>query len=48
MSTLNIKEALEAKEKEYNMSEDIFGMTALTNPAYTSASRNIINKCDLV
>ena len=43
MSTLNIKEALEAKEKEYNLTEDIFSMTALTNPGYTSSSRNIMN-----
>ena len=42
MSTLNIKEALDAKEKEYHKSEDIFGMTALTNPSYTSSSRCII------
>lgn len=42
MSTLNIKEALEAKEKEYDLTEDIFGMTALTNPAYTSSSRNVM------
>lgn len=44
MSTLNLKEALEQKEKEYNLTDDIFGMTLLTNPGYISSSRSVIDK----
>lgn len=42
MSTLNLKEALEQKEKEFSFTDDIFGMTLLTNPGYISSSRNIM------
>jgi len=42
LSTLNIKEALQEKEKEFNFTDDIFGMTLLTNPGYISSSRNIM------
>ena len=42
MANLNLKEALEAKEKEFNFTDDIFGMTLLTNPGYISSSRNIM------
>jgi len=42
MSTLNLKEALEQKEKEFHFTDDIFGMTLLTNPGYISSSRNVI------
>ena len=42
MSTLNLKDALSEKEKEFNMSDDIFGMTLLTNPGYISSPRAIM------
>lgn len=42
MSTLNLKEALQEKEKEFHGKDDIFGMTLLTNPGYISSSRNIM------
>lgn len=42
MSTLNLKEALEQKEKEFNFTDDIFGMTLLTNSGYISSSRSIM------
>ena len=42
MSTLNLKEALEQKEKEFNLTDDIFGMTLLTNPGYISSSRSLM------
>ena len=42
MSTLNLKEALEQKEKEYSFCDDLFGMTLLTNPGYISSSRSLM------
>lgn len=42
MSTLNLKEALEQKEKEFANKDDIFGMTLLTNPGYISSGRSIM------
>lgn len=42
MSTLNLKEALDQKEKEYHFTDDIFGMTLLTNPGYISSSRSVM------
>ena len=42
MSTLNLKESLEQKEKEFNLTDDIFGMTLLTNPGYISSSRSLM------
>lgn len=42
MSSLNLKDALEEKSKEFNHTDDIFGMTLLTNPGYISSSRNIM------
>lgn len=42
MSTLNLKEALEQKEREFNFTDDIFGMTLLTNPGYISSSRSLM------
>jgi len=42
MSTLNLKEALEQKEKEFSFTDDIFGMTLLTNPGYISSSRSLM------
>ena len=42
MSTLNLKDALSQKEKEFNGTDDIFGMTLLTNPGYISSSRNVM------
>lgn len=42
MSTLNLKEALEEKEKEFHGKDDLFGMTLLTNAGYISSSRSIM------
>lgn len=42
MSTLNLKEILEQKEKEFHGKDDIFGKTLLTNPGYISSSRNVM------
>lgn len=42
MANLNLKEALDAKEKEFSFTDDIFSMTLLTNPGYISSSRNIM------
>ena len=42
MSTLNLKEQLEQKEKEFHLQDDIFGMTLLTNPGYISSSRSVM------
>lgn len=39
---LNLKEELLAKGEEFKGSDAIFGMTALTNPGYISASRSIM------
>jgi len=42
VSTLNLKEALEEKEKEFHGKDDLFGMTLLTNAGYISSSRSIM------
>lgn len=42
MASLNLKDELSKKDKEYNQSDDIFGMTLLTNPGYVSSARNIM------
>lgn len=41
-TTLNLKEILAEKEKEFHGKDDIFSMTLLTNPGYISSSRSIM------
>lgn len=40
--TLKLKEALQEKEKEFHLKDDIFGATLLTNTGYISSSRSIM------
>lgn len=42
MASLNLKDELNQKEKEFEFSDAIFGMTLLTNPGYISSSRDIM------
>lgn len=37
---LMLKELLQQKNEEFNLKDDIFGMTLLTNPGYTSSTRS--------
>ena len=40
--TAKLKEGLEEAERKYKGMDDIFGMTALTNPGYISGARSIM------
>ena len=40
--TANLKKGLAEAEKKYKGQDDLFGMTALTNPGYISGSRSIM------
>jgi DNA-directed RNA polymerase beta subunit len=40
--SIKLKDILQEKEKEFNLKDDLFGMTLLTNPGYISSSRNIM------
>ena len=40
--TANLKKGLAEAEKKYKGRDDLFGMTALTNPGYISGSRSIM------
>lgn len=42
MATLDLKQRLLEKEKEYNFSDEIFGMSSLTNTGYVSSARAIM------
>lgn len=40
--TAKLKEGLEEAERKYGGTDDVFGMTALTNPGYISGARSIM------
>ena len=42
MASIDLKKKLKEKEKEYNLSDDIFGMSLLTNTGYVSSARALM------